>query len=120
MIGDIGSIPVITWYLALGAVLFAAGLGRSMTARDRLAQIIGFNVMGLGSLVVLVAAGARAGAPDPSLTALAITGLVITVAFTGVGVALVRAIESGAGDGAGPATETRPDGDDEGADDERR
>ncbi len=117
MIGDVesiagvGPVTVVAWFTAVGAVLFAAGLGRAVTARDRLAQIIGFNIMGLGSLVVLVAVGARAGAPDPALTALAITGLVITVAFTGVGVALVRAIESdpGGDDEAGSGTDAEPD-----------
>ncbi|MFD5867860.1 NADH-quinone oxidoreductase subunit K [Corynebacterium sp. NPDC060344] len=113
MIGDVqsiagfGPVTVVAWFTALGAVLFAAGLGRAVTARDRLAQIIGFNVVGLGSLLILVAVGARGGAPDPSLTALAITGLVITVAFTGVGVALVRAIESDANDDTADEGEQR-------------
>ena len=42
----------------------------------------------------LVALAARSPAVEPLLTALVITGLVITVAFTGVGAVLVRRIEA--------------------------
>ncbi|MEB0272982.1 NADH-quinone oxidoreductase subunit K, partial [Pseudomonas sp. 5B4] len=71
----------------LGAVALAA-------ARDRLARLVRMNVMGSGSLLVLVALAARSPAVEPLLTALVITGLVITVAFTGVGAVLVRRIEA--------------------------
>lgn len=81
------------WYLASGCVLFAVGMVRAFLAPARLTRIISLNVMGFGALILLVTVGARGGSPDPVLTALAITGLVITVAFTGVAVALARALD---------------------------
>lgn len=94
-------------YLLLGTALAVAGTVRMLLVRDLLARLIAMNVVGIGSLVVLLALGARGGddaATDPVLSALVITGLVITVAFTGFGAGLIRRIE-------GPRTSDRGGGD---------
>ncbi|HIW99921.1 MAG TPA: NADH-quinone oxidoreductase subunit K [Candidatus Nesterenkonia stercoripullorum] len=91
------------WYLLLGSLLTVAGLTRMMLTRDLVARLIAMNVVGVGSLVVLLSLAARSHAIDPVLSALVITGLVITVAFTGVGAVLIRRIES-------PGTSRQPHG----------
>ncbi|WP_022872653.1 NADH-quinone oxidoreductase subunit K [Nesterenkonia alba] len=81
-------------YLLLGTVVAVAGMLRMLLTGDLIARLIGMNVVGIGSLLILLALGARAEEPDPVLSALVITGLVITVAFTGFGAVLIRRIES--------------------------
>lgn len=103
------------WYLVLGTLLGIAGTVRLMLTRDLMARLVAMNVVGVGSLLILLAvaaiapeAGTGAGAQtgtqagaesDAVLSALVITGLVITVAFTGVGAVLIRRIESTEADG---------------------
>lgn len=91
------------WYLLLGSVVAVAGTVRLLLSRDLMARLVAMNVVGIGSLLILLSLGARSegAAPDPVLSALVITGLVITVAFTGVGAVLIRRIE-GAQDKAPP------------------
>lgn len=91
------------WYLLLGSVVAVAGTVRLLLTRDLMARLVAMNVVGIGSLLILLSLGARSEgtAPDPVLSALVITGLVITVAFTGVGAVLIRRIE-GAQDKAPP------------------
>lgn len=81
------------WYLMVAVGLIAAGLVRFLLVRDRVARLVAMNVLGSGALLLLIALAARQESPDPVLTALVITGLVITVAFTGVGAVLIRRIE---------------------------
>lgn len=83
------------WYLLLGSVVAVAGTVRLLLSRDLMAPLVAMNVVGIGSLLVLLSLGARTEglAPDPVLSALVITGLVITVAFTGLGAVLIRRIE---------------------------
>lgn len=89
-------------YLLLGTVLTVAGALRMLLVRDLLARLIAMNIVGVGSLIILLALAARGDStagPDPVLSALVITGLVITVAFTGFGAVLIRRIEEpGGGD----------------------
>lgn len=84
---------VIQWYLVLAVILVSAGLVRLLLVRDRVARLVAVNVVGSGSLLVLIALAARSSPIDPVLSALVITGLVITVAFTGLGAVLIRRIE---------------------------
>ncbi len=83
------------WYLLLGSVVAVAGTVRLLLSRDLMARLVAMNVVGIGSLLILLSLGARSEGvvPDPVLSALVITGLVITVAFTGVGAVLIRRIE---------------------------
>lgn len=83
------------WYAAIGSVLLTSGVVRMFAATDPLVRLVALNVAGGGGLVLVVTAAAAADVPDPIPHALALTGIVITVAFTAVGLALARRIESG-------------------------
>lgn len=93
-------LSVVQWYLLLGVVVAVAGMVRMLLVRDPVARLIAMNVVGAGSLLILIALAARSSPIDPVLSALVITGLVITVAFTGVGAVLIRRIEDDDRDGA--------------------
>lgn len=89
------------WYLLVAVLLVVIGLTRFLLVRDLVARLVAMNVLGSGSLLLLLALAARSQPTDPVLSALAITGLVITVAFTGVGAVLIRRIEGIREEGAG-------------------
>ncbi|TKR22013.1 hypothetical protein FA014_18720 [Cellulomonas hominis] len=81
-------------FLVLGAVVTLLGATRLLTTRDHLRQVIALNVAGAGTLLVLVALGSDGtGTADPVLQALALTGIVITVAVTGLALVLVRRLD---------------------------
>ena len=82
-----------TWYLLIGAVMTIFGIVRLLLVRDLLARLIALDVTGIGVLLTLVALAARSESTDPVLQALVITGVVIAVAFTGLGAVLIRRIE---------------------------
>lgn len=88
------SVTVAQFYVTLGIILTVAGMVRMLLVQDLMSRLVGMNVVGLGSLLILLALAARSDPLDPVLSALVITGLVITVAFTGVGAILIRRIES--------------------------
>lgn len=90
---------VAQFYVILGTVLVVAGMMRMLLVQDLVARLVAMNVVGVGSLLILLALAARSDPLDPVLSALVITGLVITVAFTGVGAVLIRRIESSDGPG---------------------
>ena len=90
----------LTWYSVIGAVLFALGLVTMLLAADRFRRLVALNVAATGSLVILLAVAGRDDAADPVLHALALTGIVITVAFTGFGVVLARRIDEADAEGA--------------------
>ena len=90
---------VAQFYVILGTVLVVAGMVRMLLVQDLVARLVAMNVVGVGSLLILLALAARSDPLDPVLSALVITGLVITVAFTGVGAVLIRRIESSDGPG---------------------
>ncbi|WP_270239052.1 NADH-quinone oxidoreductase subunit K [Kocuria marina] len=95
------SLTVSQFYVVLGIVLAVAGMVRMLLVQDLMARLVAMNVVGVGSLLILLALAARSDPLDPVLSALVITGLVITVAFTGVGAILIRRIEAARdGDGA--------------------
>lgn len=83
-----------TFFVVVALVLFSLGLVRVSLASDHVARLVALNVMGGGTLLVLIVLAARSDPIDPVLSALAITGLVITVAFTGFGLVLAERIES--------------------------
>lgn len=84
----------VSWFLLVGVVLLSLGTVRLLTASDLVVRLVALNVAGSGGLLALVALAARTEEPDPVPHALALTGIVITVAVTGVGLALVRRLES--------------------------
>lgn len=84
----------VAWFLLVGTVLLSLGTVRLLTADDLVVRLVALNVAGSGGLLALVALAARTDEPDPVPHALALTGIVITVAVTGVGLAVVRRLES--------------------------
>lgn len=88
----------VDWYLFVGAALCALGTVRLLTAPDLVVRLIALNVAGSGGLLALVALAARTDEPDPVPHALALTGIVITVAVTGAGLAVVRRLEDEEGE----------------------
>lgn len=106
------------WYLVIGSLISFAGIARMLSSRDLVTRLIAMNVVGAGSLAIIVALANRTPTIDPVLSALVITGLVITSAFTGVGAVLIRRIESSQFDTASEAAvnvsagEPKAEGDD--------
>lgn len=86
-------VSIVHWYLGLAVLLVVAGLVRILLVKDLVARLVAMNVVGSGSLLVLISLASRSDPIDPVLSALVITGLVITVAFTGVAAVLIRRIE---------------------------
>lgn len=82
-----------SWYLLLGIIVVIIGALRLLMVQDFIARLIALNVTGAGSLMLLMALAARSHPMDPVLSALVLTGLVITAAFTSVAAVLIRRIE---------------------------
>lgn len=97
-------------YLSLAAGLFGLGLWGAVAHVAPLRRLLCVNVMGLGVFTALVARPAQDGAADPVAQALVITGLVVSVAATALGLALIR--RAAAAEAAeGPADDSPIDGD---------
>ena len=78
-------------YTALAAALFGLGLGALALSARPLKKLLGANVMGLGVFTLLLETARRPdGQADPVPHALVITGIVVTVAATGLALALIR------------------------------
>jgi multicomponent Na+:H+ antiporter subunit C len=78
-------------YVAAAFALFSLGLAGLLLSPEPLRKLISANVMGLGALMLLVAFAWRSGGPpDPTPHALVITGIVVAVAATALGLALIR------------------------------
>lgn len=90
--------PVDLLYTALAVALFGMGLGALTLSARPLKKLLGANVMGIGAFALLiVTARGPEGATDPVPHALVITGIVVTVAATGLGLALIRRARSTSG-----------------------
>ena len=76
-----------------GAVLIGIGFYGFIVHANVLRRLLAFNVMGSGIFLMLGAAGSRAPqtASDPVPHALIITGIVVALAATALGVALLVA-----------------------------
>lgn len=77
-------------YALAGVALFVAGGGGILLHAHLLRRIVAFNVMGSGAFLVLVGLGQRAGLPDPVPQAMALTGIVVSVAATALALGLAR------------------------------
>ena len=78
-------------YGVAAVALFGIGWAGLMLRMAALMRLIALNVMGLGVLMLLVAVAYRGAAPpDPVPHALAITGIVVAVAATALGLVLIR------------------------------
>lgn len=77
-------------FLAGGAALFVLSLYGLVVRRHLLIKILAINMMGSGVFTMLMAASIRsAGEPDPVPHAMVLTGIVVTVAATALGLALL-------------------------------
>jgi multicomponent Na+:H+ antiporter subunit C len=83
---------VVELTLWLAGLLTGLGVVRLLTVEDHIARLVALNVTGAGTLLGLVGLSVRTGVVDAVPQALALTGIVITLAFTGVGVVLVRVV----------------------------
>jgi multicomponent Na+:H+ antiporter subunit C len=88
-------------YGLTGVVLAALGLRAVLLQPEMLRKILAVNVMGVGVFLLLVAAAYRgpAAVADPVPHALVLTGIVVAVAATALGLALLRRIEQRRSDG---------------------
>lgn len=88
-------------YEAAAVGLFGLGWAGVLLRPEPLRKLIAVNVMSLGVLMLLIAFAYRGEAPpDPVPHALVITGIVVAVAATALGLALIRRARGrDAGDG---------------------
>jgi multicomponent Na+:H+ antiporter subunit C len=89
-------------YLLAGAALFALGFYGVLARRRLLAKLVALNVMGSGVFLVFIAFAAGAAVtpgatPDPVPHAMVLTGIVVSVCATGLGLALADRVERGGG-----------------------
>ncbi|MFQ3596312.1 MAG: NADH-quinone oxidoreductase subunit K [Sphingomonadaceae bacterium] len=76
-----------------GALLVAIGLAGLLAGPTLVRRLIGFNIAGSGLFLLFGGLSARMpGGPDPVPQAMIITGIVVAVAATALGVALARRI----------------------------
>ena len=76
-------------YALTGAVLTGLGLFAFITLRHPLRQLLAINVVGAGIFLILGGLGRGADATDPFPQALVITGIVVAVALTAFGAAMI-------------------------------
>lgn len=79
-------------YALGGALLFAIGAYGLLARRHIVHRIIAANFMGSGVFLLLIGLGNRAPgtAPDPVPQAMVLTGIVVTVALTALGLAIAK------------------------------
>jgi multicomponent Na+:H+ antiporter subunit C len=79
-------------YGLTGVALAAIGLRAALLQPGVIRKILALNVMGVGVFLMLIATAYRgpSAAADPVLHALVLTGIVVAVAATALGVALER------------------------------
>lgn len=98
-------------YALTGAILTALGIYAFIIRRHALRQLLAVNVVGAGVFLILGGLGRGPDATDPLPQALVITGIVVAVALTAFGAAMIvrlaedRAASKAADDGKGRAHE---------------
>lgn len=80
-------------YGLVGVGLFCLALHSLLTSRHLLRKLIAANVMGSGVFAVFVATARRGPGVDPVPHAMVLTGIVVAVAATGLGVVLLRRLQ---------------------------
>jgi multicomponent Na+:H+ antiporter subunit C len=93
-----------TGYAAMGVLLFAMGLLGMVLGRHPVRKILALNVMGTGIFLFLVAVAARdaSGGTDPVPHAMVLTGIVVAVSATALGLALAGRIRQSGSETAAP------------------
>jgi multicomponent Na+:H+ antiporter subunit C len=79
-------------YTMGGALLFALGTYGLVARRHLIRKVISANFMGSGVFLILIGLGNRSpqGGPDPVPQAMVLTGIVVTVALTALGLAIAK------------------------------
>lgn len=77
-------------YAACGIILFSIGLHALLVRRHLLRKILAANIIASGVFMVFIAVGARGGDPaaDPVPQVMVLTGIVVSLCFTAVAIAL--------------------------------
>jgi multicomponent Na+:H+ antiporter subunit C len=85
-----------TLYGLLGIVLAALGLHAAILQQDTIRRILAINVLGVGVFLLFIATAYNGpdAAPDAVPHALVLTGIVVAVAATALGLALQRRLEA--------------------------
>jgi multicomponent Na+:H+ antiporter subunit C len=84
----------VMWFGLLGVGLFGIGLLGLLLHRHLLRRLIGINVMSSGVFLVFVALAKRADQwADPVPHALVLTGLVVSVSATALGLVLIERVQ---------------------------
>ncbi|XWX02506.1 cation:proton antiporter subunit C [Aggregatilineales bacterium SYSU G02658] len=83
-------------YAVAGVILFGMGIYALVAYPHLLRKILGMNVMGIGVFAVFVALAYRGPdqPPDPVPHALVITGIVVAVCATGLGLTLATRLKA--------------------------
>ena len=81
-------------YMLGGAALFAMGLYGVVRQEHLVRKILGINIMGNGVFVLFIATAYRNSAafPDPVPQAMVLTGIVVAVCATALGLAVVERV----------------------------
>jgi len=82
------------WYALVGTGLFSIALLGLILQRHLLRRVLALNVMGTGVFLIFVALARRAGTlPDPVPHAMVLTGLVVSVSATALGLVLIGRVQ---------------------------
>lgn len=82
------------WYALVGTALFSIGLLGLLLHRHLLRRVLALNVMASGVFLIFVALARRAGTlPDPVPHAMVLTGLVVSVSATALGLVLIARVQ---------------------------
>lgn len=92
-------------YAVTGALLFCLGFYGLIVHAHLLRKILGFNIMGSGTFLVLVGLAQRADGVDPVPHALVLTGIVVAVSATAFALILARRLYAASGRCALPGEE---------------
>lgn len=86
------------FFALVGIGLFVLGLYALIEYKHLLRKILAINVMGSGVFLVLVSLAARVpGTPDPVPHAMVITGIVVAVSATALGLVLMLRLQHATG-----------------------
>ena len=83
-------------YAGSGIILFSIGLHALLVRRHLLRKILAANIMGSGVFMVFIAMGARGTGTvaDPVPQVMVLTGIVVSLCFTAVAIALAVRIHN--------------------------
>lgn len=87
-----------TFYALAGVALVVLGLYGLAVQAHLLRKLLAVNILGSGVFLVLVSLGGQAGAaPDPVPHAMVITGIVVAVSATALGLVLMLKVATASG-----------------------